>query len=158
MFSVYYFSQFLKYAPKEAVTLPGSIETHIQACVAAILSISGIALALPQDDAASLIGKLGVAFCMMLNASPLVAIKTVLETKSAESIPTSVTLASIACCFFWAIVGLEQMDDWVVYFPNLVGLCFGLAQLMLKIMYSETSSNDAAEREIELAICSAKES
>jgi len=117
---------------------------HVQACLAAVLTISSIAAILPQQNAAALIGYIGVAFCMMLNASPLVAMKTVIQEKSAESIPLTFTLASIACCFFWAVVGLEQMHDWVVYFPNLVGLSFGLVQLTLKLMYSN-DENSAAD-------------
>lgn len=88
---------------------------HIRACLAAMLTISSVAVLLPENHAASLIGNMGVAFCMMLNASPLVAIKTVIQEKSAESIPLSFTVASMCCCFFWSIVGLEEMHDWIVY-------------------------------------------
>ena len=109
---------------------------HIHATMAVMLSIAALAILLPEQSATTIVGNLGVAFVMMLNASPLVAIKTVMEEKSADSIPLSFTLASIACCFSWSIVGLEQFHDWVVYFPNLVGLCFGLVQLGLKLMYS----------------------
>lgn len=139
MFSIFYFMEFLKYAPKESQTLPGTKRMHIDASLLTILSIASIAILLPEETAATLVGDLGVAFVMLLNASPLVAIKTVIQQKSADSIPMSFTLASIACCFFWSIVGLEQFHDWVVYFPNLVGLSFGLAQLGLKVAYS---SND----------------
>lgn len=109
---------------------------HIRATMTVMLSIAALAILLPEQTATTIVGDLGVAFVMMLNASPLVAIKTVLDEKSADSIPLSFTLASIACCFFWSIVGLEQLHDWVVYFPNLVGLCFGLVQLGLKLVYS----------------------
>lgn len=135
--------QFVQHSPKESPTLPGTTNMHVQACLTAILTITSIAVALPSQSAAATIGYIGVAFCMMLNASPLVAIKTVIENKSAESIPLSFTLASIACCFFWAVVGHEQMHDWVVYFPNIVGLSFGLVQLTLKLMYSNEKSSAA---------------
>ena len=129
--------QFSKYAPRASETLPGTKQMHIDATMAVVSSIAALAILLPEQTATTIVGDLGVAFVMMLNASPLVAIKTVLEEKSADSIPLSFTLASIACCFFWSIVGMEQLDDWVVYFPNLVGLCFGLVQLGLKLMYSD---------------------
>jgi hypothetical protein len=90
---------------------------------------AALAILLPEQTAATIVGDLGVAFVMMLNASPLVAIKTVIDEKSADSIPLSFTLASIACCFFWSIVGIEQLHDWVVYFPNMMGLCFGFFSL-----------------------------
>lgn len=108
------------------------------------LSIAALAILLPEQTAATIVGDLGVAFVMMLNASPLVAIKTVIDEKSADSIPLSFTLASIACCFFWSIVGIEQLHDWVVYFPNMMGLCFGLVQLGLKLMYSNVDDETFA--------------
>lgn len=146
---MYYFTQFLKYAPKEAATLPGKTRTHVKAALAAVGIISAIALALPNDQAATAIGNLGVAVCILLFASPLVALKTVIQTKSAESIPLSFTMASIACCFFWSIVGLKKMNDWVIYLPNLLGLSFGLMQLALKLFYGNDNSSS---KDIKLAI------
>jgi len=122
---------------------------HIQACIATILTISSIAALLPHATAAALVGNIGVAACILLFASPLVALKTVIQEKSAESIPLSFTLASLMCCFFWAVVGLKKMDDWVVYVPNLLGLSFGLIQLGLKLFYGN-GGNSA--KDIQLAM------
>jgi solute carrier family 50 protein (sugar transporter) len=96
-----------------------------------------------------LIGNIGVAACIVLFASPLVAMKTVIREKSAESIPLSFTLASIVCCFLWSVVGLERMHDPVIYGPNLLGLGFGLLQLALKIIYGGDNSSAA---DIKLAV------
>lgn len=144
MFSIFNFVQFSRYAPQISKTLPGTKQIHIHASMATMLSIAALAILLPEQTAATIVGDLGVAFVMMLNASPLVAIKTVIDEKSADSIPLSFTLASIACCFFWSIVGIEQLHDWVVYFPNMMGLCFGLVQLGLKLMYSNVDDETFA--------------
>ena len=149
MLSIFYFLEFLKYAPKKSPTLPGSKRMHVRAVLAAFLTITGIATLLPNEQAAKVIGNIGVAVCILLFASPLVALKTVVQTKSADSIPLSFTLASIACCFFWSVVGLEKMHDWIIYLPNLLGLSFGLVQLALKLIYGNDNSSS---REIELAV------
>lgn len=144
MFSIFNFVQFSRYAPQISKPLPGTKQIHIHASMATMLSIAALAILLPEQTAATIVGDLGVAFVMMLNASPLVAIKTVIDEKSADSIPLSFTLASIACCFFWSIVGLKQLHDWVVYFPNMMGLCFGFFQLGLKLMYSNVDDETFA--------------
>lgn len=150
LLSIFYFIKFLKYAPKESPTLPGSKRTHIQVALAAAALLTAIAAALPNEKAAAWIGNIGVVVCILLFASPLVALKTVVQTKSAESIPLSFTLASIACCFFWSVVGLEKMHDWVIYVPNLLGLSFGLGQLALKLIYGNNGNSSA--KEIKLAM------
>jgi solute carrier family 50 protein (sugar transporter) len=134
---------FLKYSPKQSPTLPGSTRMHIQACLTAIFTTLSITAILPKIKATKVIGNLGVALCIALFASPLVALKTVIQEKSAESIPMSFTLASIVCCFFWSVVGLRQMGDFAIYFPNLLGLSFGLIQLGLKMKYGNGNSSAA---------------
>ena len=149
MMSLFYFIKFIKYAPKASPTLPGTTRMHIQASIASILTISSIAALLPRARAAALVGNLGVAACILLFASPLVALKTVIQEKSAESIPMSFTIASLLCCFFWSVVGLKKMNDWVVYAPNLLGLTFGLIQLGLKLVYGNGNSSS---KDIQLAV------
>jgi solute carrier family 50 (sugar transporter) len=86
--------------------------------------------------AAEIIGTMGVVFCVAMFASPLSALKSVLATKSAKSIPLPFTLAAIVNCFLWSVVGLMDMKDFNIYAPNLLGLLFGLIQLALKLIYT----------------------
>ena len=138
-----YFMNYLKYSPKQSPTLPGSTRMHIQACLTTILTTLSIAAVLPKLKATKVIGNLGVAFCIALFASPLVALRTVIQEKSAESIPLSFTFASIICCVLWSVVGLGIMKDFAIYFPNLLGLSFGLIQLGLKLKYGNGNSSAA---------------
>ena len=84
-----------------------------------------------------MIGNLAVLFCVAMFASPLAALKTVLQTKSAKSIPLPFTLATVLNCFLWSVVGLFDMHDVNVYFPNLLGLGFGMAQVFLRLLYGD---------------------
>ena len=72
---------------------------------------------------------------MILFASPLAAVKNVIATKSAASIPLPFTIASTVNCSLWSIVGLLLLNDFNLYFPSVMGLLCALAQLFLKGVY-----------------------
>jgi solute carrier family 50 protein (sugar transporter) len=129
----YYFYEFLQHCPKSSPTLPGRKEHHVQ-LVAAVLATTVIATQ-TLNRPAVWIGRVAVAFCIILFASPLAALQTVIQQKSARAIPLPFTIASVANCFLWSVVGLFEMHDVNVYLPNLLGLSCGLAQVALKIHY-----------------------
>lgn len=130
---LYYFFEFVKYAPKKAPTLPGSVLGHLQGCIGLVLITLFVALV--KAKPAPLVGNLGVILCVAMFGSPLAALKTVVTQKSAESIPLPFTLASVVNCFLWSVVGILDMQDTNVYVPNLLGLMFGLVQMALKVVY-----------------------
>jgi solute carrier family 50 protein (sugar transporter) len=133
VFGSYYFVEFLKHCPKSSPTLPGSKEHHIQA-VAAVITTTVVAT-YTLTKPAVWIGRVAVAFCIILFASPLAALQTVIQQRSARSIPLPFTIASVLNCFTWSVVGWRQMNDVNVYLPNLLGLSFGLVQVALKLYY-----------------------
>jgi solute carrier family 50 protein (sugar transporter) len=138
LLGLYYVMEFIKYAPKRSPTLPGSVMGHLQACVVLCLATAGIATLVPQST--SMVGNLGVVLCVAMFGSPLASLKTVLLTKSAESIPLPFTLASVLNCLLWSVVGVLDMKDANIYIPNLLGLSFGFIQVGLKLMYGGGSS------------------
>jgi solute carrier family 50 protein (sugar transporter) len=140
--------QFTKYAPKQSPTFPGSVMGHIQGCVAFVLLTVGMALTLSKP--APLVGNLGVVLCVAMFGSPLAALKTVVSTKSAESIPLPFTLASVLNCFLWTVVGILDMNDVNIYVPNVLGLTFGLIQVGLKLVYGSAKKNGFKYGEAEM--------
>jgi solute carrier family 50 (sugar transporter) len=138
LLGLYYVMEFIKHAPKRSPTLPGSVMGHLQACVVLCLATAGIATLVPQST--SMVGNLGVVLCVAMFGSPLASLKTVLLTKSAESIPLPFTLASVLNCLLWSVVGVLDMKDANIYIPNLLGLSFGFIQVGLKLMYGGGSS------------------
>jgi solute carrier family 50 protein (sugar transporter) len=136
-FGLFYSLKFAKFAPLKSPTLPGSIRQHVGACLAVLATALGVVYLLPVRDPASIIGVLAVVFCIAMFGSPLAALKTVLRTKSASSIPLPFTLATVLNCFLWSVTGLFELKDVNVYFPNLLGLCFGLAQVALKLLFGD---------------------
>jgi len=134
LLALYYCAEFIKVAPKEASpTLPGSVNQHV-----GLLGAMGVAIAATVASGhvnADLIGQAAVVLCIALFASPLASLQTVLQTKSAHSIPLPFTLASLAACFAWCVTGFCQLHDLNVIIPNTLGLVFGLAQVSLKLKY-----------------------
>lgn len=148
LFAVYYILKFVRYAPAKSPTLPGSIRQHINVNLAIMVGIL-VVLFSPLNHPADFIGNLAVFFCVAMFGSPLAALKTVLQTKSAKSIPLPFTLATVLNCFLWSVFGLLDMRDVNIYLPNLLGLAFGFAQVALKFLYGDgASAVETSERDL----------
>ena len=134
---VYYFFMFTKYCGPMASQLPGTVTQHIRGAGAILFFNGFLAGFIPKDTAGEIIGKEGVFFCSLLFASPLAALRHVILTKSAASIPLPFTVACFFNCTAWSAVGLWVMNDFNIYFPNLMGLSCAVAQLALKGIYGD---------------------
>ena len=104
----------------------------------------------PLADPAAWIGNIAVLFCVAMFGSPLAALQTVLKTKSAKSIPLPFTLATVLNCLLWSVVGLLDMQDANIYLPNLLGLSFGIAQVVLRLTYGNGKRVGASEDKLNL--------
>lgn len=142
----FYFGRFVQFANMDinadpssqqrlSLTLPGFIWQHVATCVSVILVTLILVGTAPHELAAAVVGNLAVFFDMALFGSPLAAVKNVLMTKSAASIPLPFTLVTVLNCFLWSVTGIFEMKDVNVYFPSLVGLAFGMVQVALKLVY-----------------------
>lgn len=129
-----YFYQFKKFCKPGASNLPGTATQHLNYSTLIITFTAMMAVILDTSLAANIIGKLGVLFCVILFASPLSTLKTVIETKNASSIPLPFTLTCIVNCFLWTVYGFD-LKDFNIYFPNLLGLLSSLAQFGLIMLY-----------------------
>jgi FtsH-binding integral membrane protein len=138
LFAIYYLTTFVRHSPKSAPSLPGSVKQHVTATL--VLMATAVALVYsPMNDPAKIVGNMAVALCISMFGSPLAALKTVLQTKSARSIPLPFTLATVLNCLLWSITGLFQMRDANIYVPNLIGLAFGVAQIVLKLIFGDAA-------------------
>jgi len=134
----YYFATFLQYCGPMASNLPGTVGGHLKGTGAVLLFNLSLA-ASGISNASDVIGKQGVFFCIVLFASPLVALKTVIANRSAASIPLPFTVATFINCLAWAVMGWWKMRDFNIYFPNLLGLGCAVAQMALKGVYGNRS-------------------
>jgi solute carrier family 50 (sugar transporter) len=137
-----YTYRFTRYAPSNSSTLPGSIQQHLLVLAGIMGTTLLLCFVLPITTSALWIGRAAVIFCLAMFASPLAALKTVLETQSAATIPLPFTLASCLNCWAWVVVGVWDMHDVNVYGTNGLALLFGLVQVALKIVYRQGGKGD----------------
>jgi solute carrier family 50 protein (sugar transporter) len=87
LMGMYYCAQYQKYLPKHAKNLPGTLSQHARYGSLLMMFTLLLATGLNKSLASLLIGKLGVIVCIVLFASPLAALKEVIATRNAKSIP-----------------------------------------------------------------------
>lgn len=130
---IYYFYQFTRFCDPKAKELPGTVSEHVR--YSSLLATLIVLISLTAPDPEDLIGKLGVLFCIILFASPLSTLRTVIATRNANCIPLPFTLACLINCGLWSISGLFDMHDFNIYFPNVLGLIFSVLQVLLILFY-----------------------
>eukprot|EP00934_Nitzschia_sp_Nitz4_P008135 Nitzschia sp. Nitz4//scaffold2_size372955//35307//36075//NITZ4_000362-RA/size372955-snap-gene-0.4-mRNA-1//1//CDS//3329546593//8125//frame0 len=143
--AMYFILKFVRYAPAKSPTLPGSVRQHVNVASSVVVGTLLLVGFAPFGDPAPIIGRMSVLFCVSMFGGPLTALKTVLQTKSAKSIPLPFTLATILNCILWSVLGIFELHDFNVYFPNVVGLMFGVAQVTLKLIFGEGPSSKEEE-------------
>jgi solute carrier family 50 (sugar transporter) len=141
--STIYFLQFIRLAPSQSPTLPGKANQHKQVVGGVLLTtlfLVATSLTSKSIDTTDLLGKAGVLFTMVMFASPLAAIQSVIQSQSAKLIPLPTTIASLINNYMWGVVGFIDMKDVNIYLPAVVGLTFSLIQLGLKLWFKEKAS------------------
>ena len=91
---------------------------------------------------------LGCAVVVAMFSGPLMVIKEVIDTKSTKNLPFPMAIATVVNCSLWLGFGLLVIDDPFVWFPNVLGLGSGIAQLALFAKYgfhTEADKKDEAE-------------
>eukprot|EP00550_Attheya_septentrionalis_P001603 CAMPEP_0198294062 /NCGR_PEP_ID=MMETSP1449-20131203/20419_1 /TAXON_ID=420275 /ORGANISM="Attheya septentrionalis, Strain CCMP2084" /LENGTH=205 /DNA_ID=CAMNT_0043993889 /DNA_START=386 /DNA_END=1003 /DNA_ORIENTATION=+ len=133
-----YFIEFIRLTPAKATLLPGTVLQHMQALFLTVTCILVVVIwghrLYPRAD---ILGSAGVLFSVAMFASPLVSLRTMMETQSARIISLPFTLASIANNALWGIVGYWDMHDPHIFIQGAMGLTFGMIQLIVKVWYRD---------------------
>jgi solute carrier family 50 protein (sugar transporter) len=82
-----------------------------------------------------LVGYIGCALAVILMGSPLATLKTVISSKSTESLPLGTSLVTAANALSWTLYGILVAQDKMIFGPNSVGLFLALIQLSLYVIY-----------------------
>ncbi|XP_038874563.1 bidirectional sugar transporter SWEET3 isoform X2 [Benincasa hispida] len=80
------------------------------------------------------VGCIGLVASIAMYASPLVAMKRVIKTKSVEFMPFYLSFFSFSASSLWLAYGLLSHDLFLAS-PNLVGSPLGMLQLVLYCIY-----------------------
>ncbi|KAF1774081.1 SWEET sugar transporter [Phytophthora cactorum] len=98
-----------------------------------ILAMNGIT---DQSEAAieKTLGFIAIAFNLVLYASPLESMKTVVQTKNASSMPISISATFLVNVVLWVIFAVAVSDMFVLV-PNAIGTFLCAIQVVLYIIY-----------------------
>jgi uncharacterized protein with PQ loop repeat len=131
--SIGYLSVYYKWSkdPKYVLKLCGF--TFIINVVVTIYAIVGQSLQ-PLADVEQAIGVIAIGSSIILYGSPLAAIKQVLQTKSAASIPFGMVVVGTVNNVLWILYGF-LIDDLVLIIPTVINGTFGVIQLVLYAAY-----------------------
>ncbi|KAJ1469262.1 sugar efflux transporter for intercellular exchange-domain-containing protein [Baffinella frigidus] len=92
------------------------------------LSLGGPTRTPHQGTRTSVVGVAANAIVLLLFASPLSTIATVLRDRSAASINMPFALVQILNCSLWELYGLH-LGDVYIWGPNAIGLLLGMLQV-----------------------------
>ncbi|KAE9591104.1 hypothetical protein Lal_00021395 [Lupinus albus] len=134
-----YLILFLIYAPKTM-----RIKTCIVAGIMDVVMLGGAIgitqLAMKGEDRINAVGLMGAGLNILMYASPLAAMKTVVTTKSVEYMPFFLSFFSFlngAVWLFYAIL----LRDFILGVPNGTGFVLGAMQLALYGIYKNGKSS-----------------
>ncbi|GMF22687.1 unnamed protein product [Phytophthora lilii] len=94
-----------------------------------------------QQSTTLVVGVIAVASSLALYASPLAAIKVVLQTRSSASLPFAMILAGTINNLLWVVYG-ALVNDMFLVVPAVINGALGLVQVALYGVYH--SSSEAA--------------
>ncbi|KDP25260.1 hypothetical protein JCGZ_20416 [Jatropha curcas] len=112
----------------------------------AVLAICVLTLAHTTKKRSMIVGFICVCFNVMMYASPLAVMKTVITTKSVEYMPFFLSFASFANGIAWSTYAIIRFDPFILI-PNGVGTLFALAQLILYAVFYKSTKRQIAARE-----------
>lgn len=147
LFGLYYTAMFAKHNSGQY-----SLTPYYAGSGAIIAAAAGMALTLPPAVAANYIGLTGCTLAVVLMASPLATVKTVIKDKNTAAMPFATSLATLLNAVSWSGYGWLVAKDMLILAPNILGLASAIVQLSLFAKYGlppsskeETSTSNTSK-------------
>ncbi|KAK1558961.1 hypothetical protein Q3G72_008760 [Acer saccharum] len=97
----------------------------------------------------AIVGWICAVFSLSLSAAhPLAIMRLVIRTKILEFMPFSLSMCQTICAVMWFMYGLS-IHDYYIAAPNILGMAFGLSQMILYLIYSTRRNGISPEVDIE---------
>ncbi|KAI3759379.1 hypothetical protein L6452_07150 [Arctium lappa] len=111
--------------------------------VAAIVAIT-LTFFHTYQSRSMIVGLICIVFNILMYASPLTVMKSVIKTKSVKYMPLSLAVASFLNGIVWVVYALLQFDPYILV-PNALGTISAIIQLVLYATYYSTTNWDDEE-------------
>jgi solute carrier family 50 protein (sugar transporter) len=121
---------FIKYCRNSAQA--ATIQLHFALVLVYVVALSLVAyMGFVSEQT---LGVLSSGVAILMFASPLATLQTVLATRSSESLPAPMVWMGVTCTFLWTLLGLRLWNLFMLV-PNGVALVLGVAQVALLLVY-----------------------
>lgn len=88
----------------------------------------------------SVAGSFAVAGYIIFLSSPLVTIRTILNTKNTSVLSIPLTVVNFVNCCLWTLWSLVYDHDYFVYVPNGIGIVINIIFLVLIVLYRNSTN------------------
>ncbi|KAF0887848.1 hypothetical protein E2562_004058 [Oryza meyeriana var. granulata] len=140
-----YLAIYLLYAPKQAMVFTVKLVCTMNLALFGAM-VAALQLCVKGERRVTLAGGIGASFALAVFVAPLTIIRQVIRTKSVEFMPFWLSFFLTLSAVVWFFYGL-LMKDFFVATPNVLGLLFGLAQMVLYVVYKNPKKNAAVSEE-----------
>lgn len=138
-----YIVMYFVYAPKKAKMFTAKIMLLLNVGVFGVILLLTLLL-FKGDKRVVMLGWICVGFSVSVFVAPLSIMKRVIQTKSVEYMPFSLSLSLTLSAVVWFLYGLLIKDKYVAL-PNILGFTFGVVQMVLYVLYMNKTPVAVAE-------------
>ncbi|TVU50334.1 hypothetical protein EJB05_01702 [Eragrostis curvula] len=128
-----YIIMYFVYAPKKGKLFTAKIMALLNVGVFGFILLTTLLL-FKGDKRVVMLGWICVGFSVSVFVAPLSIIKRVIQTRSVEYMPFSLSLSLTLSAIVWFLYGLLIKDKYVAL-PNVLGFTFGIVQMGLYMFY-----------------------